>query len=196
MAVTASELTNPVLGKQPSFIQGSYPNATWNTFDALPGFSLYEPYGQDVINSNLASAGPFIKLNQCVIDQYASYYAQLNPGAYKATGANSPNCPFPVPIYGTPSVGGTPTSNSKPAVSQPATPLPVPTGAIPKVNTGSVSVQHGGSIPAPPPPITNPIGNSSVPPNPGTPATQVASFNPTTLMLLAAALVGGYLIFS
>lgn len=120
-SVSLSQLQNPVPGSQPSFIKGSYPNATWSDLNSFSsGLQFYMPYSQAQINANLPGSGNMVNLNQCVVDQMMSLFGQYTPGVVYQGTRNDSYCGFPLAVYGSPSIS-VPASVSAPA---PAPTLP------------------------------------------------------------------------
>lgn len=78
--VTAAQLQNVKPGSQPSFITGSYPNATWSTLDSdNNGYAVYLPYSQSQILANAPANYGLSDLNQAVSQQYSALVMAANP---------------------------------------------------------------------------------------------------------------------
>lgn len=91
LGVTAEQLASQSPGQQPSFITGSYPGATWNTYDSdNNGYGVYLPY--DVVSlcaSQPASCGQYGVLNQQVEDQFSAALLSVFPAM--AAGESTPS---------------------------------------------------------------------------------------------------------
>ena len=150
-AVTASQLQNQTPGVQPSFITGSYPNATWDTYNSFNnGYGVYLPYNVIALcgTTNPANCGQFAVLNQNVTNQFSalllqafpamaagestqSSYCAANPSAMVCAGSGVP--PNPAAVY-------TPAQAAQFATPPPSvSPAPVPVSPASAVPAGTAS---------------------------------------------------------
>jgi hypothetical protein len=91
--ITPTQLQNQTPGSQPSFITGSYPGATWTSYDDFNnGYGVYEPYSQSLIASNVEGAGSWIAANQNVVNQFSALMLQAFPAMAAGETSNTAYC--------------------------------------------------------------------------------------------------------
>ena len=87
-------------GSQPSWITGSYPNATWNSFDPFnASYGVYLPYNSDTLcPQNPTACSSYAAPNASVANQYSLMFAQAFPAtqyAAQASAASGATTPAP-----------------------------------------------------------------------------------------------------
>lgn len=79
-SVTAAQLQAQTPGKQPAFITGSYPAATWTTYnDFNNGYGVYLPYSTQQIIANGPANQAYVNANQSVTNQFSALLIQAIP---------------------------------------------------------------------------------------------------------------------
>jgi len=79
-AVTPSQLQQQTPGQQPSFITGSYPDATWTAYnDFNNGYGVYLPYTTGQINASGPPNPQMVGANSQVTQQFSALLMQAFP---------------------------------------------------------------------------------------------------------------------
>ena len=200
-ALTPSQLSNQIPGQQPFFITGSYPGATWTTFNSFNnGYGVYEPYSQSLIASDVEGAGSYIAANQNVTNQMSAELLQTFPAMAQGEGVFTPSYSGVAPVGYIPPSSVAPPSTRPTVVTVTTTggssPTPVVTSyTVPPSASPGGTVQNGTisnsslSIPGATPSMTSNDGVNAV-------STNVVSggMSLSTMLLIGGAAVVGLMI--